>query len=194
MLATVNHELEQVHGFADFLAQCVRDTNQANITGVRLVDAFANPDGRERGDALKTFPLDVAVSTIERARKDAVALAVKAGRIARLREMSTGDRRAQCDAVLTGYAAEITRKFEALCETHEGHWDAYNRSDGKAHVSGSEQAELGIDESSWTKSRKGRSATLRNEQNREIRDNNRSGADYAAQVTAEICDEVSDWD
>jgi hypothetical protein len=179
VLSTVNAELRQIHGFADFLASCARDTAHAEENGLRIGDKFANPDCRDSVVAVATYPLHVwTEEQIESLRTAAVAVAVKAGRIAQIRAMSSGDRVAQCNAVLGAMGRVMRDRIATLQEFFPEHWAVFS-SQGKQHLAGDVQVNADVEQFHQTGSCKGDATTIRYNV-REIGDNAKSGHGYAS--------------
>ena len=147
---SVNAAARVADAFLRFAETVIADNLHAKRHGLKIVDAYVNPDGRE-GDGsakVKTYPTDLIVPEVFEAAQRVKTLARLAARCDR-DDIPTVDKAARAAlAALSMLDADL--------------WGAWVASE-KAHMSGPEAAILEIDGFAWTASRKGHSTVIRND-------------------------------
>lgn len=145
--ATVNAAARIAVEYADFCRSVIRDNKHAQAHGLKIVDAYVNPDGRE-GDGsakVKTYPTTLRLSDVDVAERRVMRLALLAGRVAQL--ASRDDDMPRVEGAVRSALAQLGTLDTDL-------WHAWVKSE-KAHLSGPEAAILDVEGFAWTASRKG---------------------------------------
>lgn len=148
--ATCNAGARVADAFLRFAQTVIADNLHARQHGLKIVDAYVNPDGRE-GDGsakVKTFPTDLIVPTVFEAVERVKVLA-------RLAARASADDQPTIERAMRASMAKLASLDSEL-------WSAWVASE-KAHMSGPDAAILEIDGFAWSSSRKGHSTVIRND-------------------------------
>lgn len=150
---TANAAARVALAYGDFLSNVISDNAHAAANGLKVVDAFSSPDGRE-GDCsarVKTFPTDLTQGQVDRAVSRVLTLSRLAGRVSRL---------ASRDEDMPKLERSVRASLAQLGTLDADLWQVWTTS-AKAHLSGEDAAILDADGFAWTASRKGYATTIR---------------------------------
>lgn len=151
ILDAINLRIRVAHYLADFMAENARALAYAANNGCPVVDLFANPNGRERGNRISAYPTTVTLSTVERHRAKVAQLGTLAGRIG-IRSTESADALAKVETAVS----EAVRRLRGLDLQLSA---VFVEGNGKSYLSGIEQAALDVEQFSWSSTEKNVSAS-----------------------------------
>jgi hypothetical protein len=143
---TVNAMLRVGYGFERFALAVIRDNLHARKNGWTLKNAYLNPDAREKGEQVKTYPTEIIAPDVAEITRGMRTLAVLAARV-------------HADDVPTIERA-MRAKLAALGNLDRDLWTAWVTHE-KAHLDSVAASVLETDGFAWTDSRKGHGTEIR---------------------------------
>jgi len=150
ILDSINLRIRVAHYLADFMAENARALAYATVNGCPIVDLYANPNGRERGNRIAAYPTSVTLSTVERHRAKIAQLGTLAGRIG-IRSTESAEALAKVETAVS----EAVRRLRGLDLRLSA---VFVDGNGKSYLSGIEQAALDVEQFSWSSTEKNVSA------------------------------------
>jgi hypothetical protein len=143
LLHQIGLKLNLAHYLADFMRENVLALEEIQRSGWTLVDLYANPNGRERGERIAAYPTTVTLPSIQRHRDAVVALAKLSARVATL---------VTAEEDLNKINARMSRALDDMRKLDRDLARVFFNGNGKSYLSGAEQAALDIEQFCWTSS------------------------------------------
>lgn len=143
---TVNAYLRVAYGYERFATAVIRDNAHAARNGWQVKDCYSNPNARESGEQVKTYPTALIVPEVSEVTRAMRTLAMLAARV-------------HADDIPTVERA-MRAKLAQLGNLDRDLWGAWIDHE-KAHMGALEASLLEVDGFAWTDSRKGHGTEIR---------------------------------
>lgn len=147
---TVNAALRVAFGYERFALAVIRDNLHAKRNGWLVKDAYVNPDAREKGEQVKTYPTTLIAPQVSDVTRKMRTLAILAAR---------------CDREdIPTVETAMRAKLAELGNLDRDLWHAWTTNE-KCHMGAIEASLIEVSGFAWTKSSKGHATTVRYDDN-----------------------------